>query len=87
MKQKKNSLHSLNDYPCPEREILTSSKLKEVADNSFKFDENGRKFSKGLKTLWEKNKLLVTSDFFVFPSVSTDLSRRHVTSRACLGKS
>ena len=28
------------------RQILDSSKLKEFADNNFKFDKNGRKFSK-----------------------------------------
>ena len=31
---------------------------------NFKFDEDGKKFShKGKKTLWEKEKLLVTSNF------------------------
>ena len=28
------------------RQILDSSKLKEFADDNFKFDENGKKFSK-----------------------------------------
>ena len=37
--------------------------LKESADGNFHFDENGRKFSKGLKILLEKEKLLVTSNF------------------------
>ena len=31
--------------PFPKRQILDSSKLKEFADNNFKFDENGRKLS------------------------------------------
>ena len=35
--------------PVPKRQILNSSKLKEVADDNFKFDENGRKFSKQVK--------------------------------------
>ena len=30
-------------YPFPKRQILDSSKLKEFADDNFKFDENGRK--------------------------------------------
>ena len=30
----------------PKQQILDSSKLKEFADDKFKFDENGRKFSK-----------------------------------------
>ena len=28
--------------PFPKRQILDSSKLKEFADDNFKFDENGR---------------------------------------------
>ena len=32
--------------PITRRQILDSSKLKEFADNNFKFDENGRKLSK-----------------------------------------
>ena len=34
----------------PQRQILESSKLKEFADNNFKVDENGRKFSKWIET-------------------------------------
>ena len=43
--------------------ILDSSKLKEFADDNFKFDENDRKLSKWVKTLRETEKLLVTSNF------------------------
>ena len=32
--------------PFPKRQILDTSKLKEFADDNFKFDENGREFSK-----------------------------------------
>ena len=40
------------------------------ADDNFEFDENHRKFSKLLeKTLWEKEKLLVTSNFSFSHSV------------------
>ena len=48
----------------PKRQIPDCSKLKEFADDNFKFDGNGAKFSKRLETLWEKEKLLVTSNFF-----------------------
>ena len=34
-----------NPFP-PKWHILYSSKLKELADDNFKFNENGRKFSK-----------------------------------------
>ena len=36
-------------YPFPERQILDTSKLKEFADDNFKSDEYGRKFSNGEK--------------------------------------
>ena len=32
--------------PFPTRQILDSSKLKDFADDNFRFDENGRKLSK-----------------------------------------
>ena len=39
---------SPNDYVprIPKRKILDSSKLKQFADDNYKFDENGRKFFK-----------------------------------------
>ena len=40
----------ITKYPLPKRQILDASKLKGLADNNFKFDENGRKLPK-----WEKN--------------------------------
>ena len=46
-----------------------SSKLKEFADHNIKFAENGRKFSERIETLWEKKKLLVTSNFSFSHSV------------------
>ena len=48
---------------------LDSSKLKEFADDNFKFDENGRKFSKWEKTMWEMEKLLVTRNLSFCHSV------------------
>ena len=38
-----------------QRQILDSSKLKEFADDNFKFDENGRKFSKRVENTVVKN--------------------------------
>ena len=43
--------------------------MKGFADDSFKFDENGRKFTQmPIELLLEKKKLLLTSNIF-FPSV------------------
>ena len=35
----------LSNLPFPKRQILDSSKLKDFADDNFKFVENGRKLS------------------------------------------
>ena len=47
-------IHTKNEChfpePFPKRQILDSSKLKEFADDNFRFDGNGRKFFK-----WEEN--------------------------------
>ena len=40
-----NRLLSRVSQPFPKGQILDSSKLKESADDNFKFGENGRKFS------------------------------------------
>ena len=70
----KTSLNHLPINPSPDEPILDSSKLKEFADDNFKFDENGRKFSKLVeKTLWKKEKLLVTSNFSFSHSVFKSL--------------
>ena len=51
-------------YPFSKRQILDSSKVKELADDNFKFDKNGRKvLQMGRKYCGEKEKLLVTSNF------------------------
>ena len=50
--------------PFPKRQILDCSKLKEFADNNFKFDENGRKFFKRVE-----NTVLLTSNFSFSQSV------------------
>ena len=51
-------------YAFPKRQILHFSNLKEFVDDNFKFNENGQ-FANGLKTQWEKEKLLVTKDFLL----------------------
>ena len=63
------------------------SKLKEFADNYFKLDENGRKFSKCVENTVEKGEIARHEQFILFPPVfSKDLHCRHVKTRACLGK-
>ena len=44
-------------YPFPEQQILDSSKLKEFADDNFRIDENGRRFSKWVENTVGKGKI------------------------------
>ena len=49
------------------RQILDSSKLKEFADNDFKFDENGRKLSKQVEKTVGKGENARYEQFLLFP--------------------
>ena len=74
-------------YPFPKRQILDSSKLKEVADNNFKFYENDIKFSKRVEKHYGKRRNCSLRAISPFPAVfSKDLYCRHLKTRACLGK-
>ena len=58
----------------PKRQILDSSKLKLFADDNFKFDENGRRFFKGVETTVGKGEIARYEQFLLFPTVfSKDL--------------
>ena len=46
---------------------LDSSKLKEVADDNLKFDENGRKFSKRVENTVGKGEIACDKQFLLFP--------------------
>ena len=50
-------LINISTPPFPKRQILDPSKLKEFANNKFKFDENGRKFSKWFKNTVGKGEI------------------------------
>ena len=60
---------NLNSLTLYQWQILDSSKLKEFADDNFKFDENGRKLFKWVKNSWKTKKLLVTSNISFSHSV------------------
>ena len=49
------------------RQILDSSKLKEFANNNFKFDENGRKVSKWVENTVGKGEIAHYEQFLLFP--------------------
>ena len=54
-------------YPITRRQILDSSKLKGFADDSFKFDENGRKLSKWVENTVGKGEIALYEQFLLFP--------------------
>ena len=54
-------------YPITRRQILDFSKLKEFADDNFKFDENGRKLSKQVENTKGKGEIARYEQFLLFP--------------------
>ena len=54
-------------YSITRRQILDSSKLKEFADNNFKFDENGRKLSKQVENTVGKGEIAYYEQYLLFP--------------------
>ena len=53
--------------PFPKRQILDSSKLEDFANDNFKFDENGRKFSKRVEYTVGKGEIARYQQFLLFP--------------------
>ena len=53
--------------PLPDNRILDRSKLKQSTDDSFKFDENSRKFSKQVENTVGKREIARYEQFFLFP--------------------
>ena len=51
----------------PKRQILDSSKLKDFADDNFKFDENGRRFSERVENTVGKGEIARYEQFLLFP--------------------
>ena len=51
----------------PDDKFLDSSKLKKFADDNFKFDENGRKFSKQVENTVGKGEIARYEQFLLFP--------------------
>ena len=54
-------------YPITRRQSLDPSKLKELADDNFKFDEIGRKLSKQVENTVGKGEIARYEQFLLFP--------------------
>ena len=57
----------LYSQPFPKRQILDSSKLKEFANDNFRFDKNGMKFSKWVENTAEQGEIARYEQFLLFP--------------------
>ena len=64
-KQQNIMLNQINSLP--KHQILDSSKLKEVANNNFRFDENGRNFSKWIENTVGKGEIACYEQFLLSP--------------------
>ena len=53
--------------PFPKQKILDPSKLKEFADDNFKFNKNGRKLSKQEENSAGKGEIARYEQFLLFP--------------------
>ena len=65
--QQKENLRILVYQPFPKRQILDSSKLKEFADDNFKFDENGLEFFKWVENTLGKGEIARYEQILLFP--------------------
>ena len=60
-----DTFNSLN--PLPDDKFLDSSKLKQFADDNFKFDKNGSKLSKQVENTVGKGEIARNEQFLLFP--------------------
>ena len=61
------TIQSQGPEPFPKRQNLDSSKPKEIEDNNFKFDGNGRRVSKRVENTVGKGKIHCYEQFLLFP--------------------
>ena len=62
-----SDLINISSKCFPKRRILDPSKLKQFAGDNFKFDENGKKFSKWLENTVGKGEIARYEQFLLFP--------------------
>ena len=70
----------------PKLQILDSSKLKEFADDYFKFDENDRKFLKRVENTVGKGEIARYEQFLLFHSVFKRLTLQTRKIQSLFGK-
>ena len=76
------------DKSFPKQQISDCTKLKDCADDNFKFNENAGELSKMVENTCEKRRNCSLRAISPFSTVfSKDLYYRHVKSKACMGES
>ena len=66
--------------------MLDSSKLKESADDIFKFDEMAESSAKWVDNTMGKGEIAHYEQFLLFSHYHQKTYSRHMKTRACLGK-
>ena len=72
--------------PFPKQQILDSSDLKEFADDSFIFHENGRKLSKKEENTVGKGEIACYEQFLLFPHVFITLVMKTCKNQGLFGE-
>ena len=72
--------------PFPNNKILDSSKLKKFADDNFKLDDNGIKFSKQVENTVGKGEITCYEQFLLFHSVFRRLVLQTRKNQGLFGK-
>ena len=62
-----NTIHHRAALTIPKGQILDSFKLKEFVDDNSKFQENDRRFSKGVENTVGKGEIAHYEQFLLFP--------------------
>ena len=68
--REKMLVSTFSPYPITRRQILDSPKLKEFADDNFKFDENGSMLSKRVENIVGKGEIAQCFQKACFPGAS-----------------
>ena len=73
-------------YPFPKRQILDSSKLKDISNNNFQFNEYGRNFSKRVENTVGKIEIANYEQFLFTHSVFKSLVQQTRKNQGLFGK-
>ena len=74
------------ELTLPKRQILDSSKQKELADGNFRFDKNGRKFLKSVEKTVGKGEITCNEQFLLFPQCFKTLVLQAGKNKGLFGK-